>query len=67
MANHELNWNFNEISRLASVEIMPQCTTVKEMRMLKIGLASFDKLRKLLSAKNEDTKNDNPANPETAP
>ena len=51
MPDHELNWAFAEIGRLAVAEISPRCTTQKATRLLDIGLVSFDKLRKLLSEK----------------
>jgi len=49
MPNHDLSWVFTEITRLAEVELSPKCTTQRTMRLLDIGLVSFDKLRRALN------------------
>ena len=51
MLDQDTNSVFNEISRLGSVKLASKCDTVKTQRLLNIGLVSFDKLRKLLSEK----------------
>jgi len=57
MLDQDTNDVFNEISRLASVKVAPKCITARADRLLQIGLAAFDNLRKVL---NEPIKSDNP-------
>lgn len=49
MLDREISGVFNEISRLASVELAPKCTTDEADKELQAGLSAFDRLRKLLS------------------
>lgn len=65
MLSDEVTRAFNDIRTLACLKLSPECNgNERAMRLLNIGIRSFDNLQKVL---NEPVKGDNQPTPENSP